>query len=146
LKKISIGSDHAGFIYKKNIIALLQEQGYDVHDYGCYDESSVDYPDFAHPVAKDVEEGIIEFGIVLCGSGNGVAIAANKHPKVRCALCWNAELSRLSRAHNDANILSIPARYVSLPLALEMVKLFLETSFDGGRHLIRVQKINYLES
>ena len=101
----------------------------------------MDYPDFAHQVAKDVEEGIIEFGIVLCGSGNGVAIAANKHPKVRCALCWNAELSRLSRAHNDANILSIPARYVSLPLALEMVKLFLETSFDGGRHLIRVQKI-----
>ena len=154
---ISIGSDHAGFQYKKDIIAMLEEQGYDVQDYGCHDEScdwagragagtdgdqSVDYPDFAHPVAHDIDTNKIELGIVLCGSGNGVAITANKHPQVRCALVWNTETAALARSHNNANIISIPARYVSLPLAKEMVTIFLNTKFEGGRHQRRVEKIN----
>jgi ribose 5-phosphate isomerase B len=139
---ISIGSDHAGFQYKKDIIAMLEEQGYDVQDYGCHDESSVDYPDFAHPVAYDIDTNKIELGIVLCGSGNGVAITANKHPQVRCALAWNTETAALARSHNNANIISIPARYVSLPLAKEMVTIFLNTKFEGGRHQRRVEKIN----
>ena len=139
---ISIGSDHAGFQYKKDIIAMLEEQGYDVQDYGCHDESSVDYPDFAHPVAHDIDTNKIELGIVLCGSGNGVAITANKHPQVRCALVWNTETAALARSHNNANIISIPALYVSLPLAKEMVTIFLNTKFEGGRHQRRVEKIN----
>lgn len=141
-KLISIGADHAGFDLKQDIIAHLQQMGYEVLDHGTHSHASVDYPDYSHPVAQDIVDRKSELGILICGSGNGVAIAANKHNNVRCALCWNVELAGLARNHNDANIISIPARFVSVPLALEMVDTFLSTSFEGGRHANRVDKIN----
>ena len=140
-KKIAIGSDHAGYQYKTSIVHWLKRNGYEVFDAGTYSEESADYPDHVHPVAEAVEKGDAYLGIVLCGSGNGTAITANKHQGIRAALCWNNELASLARQHNDANILSIPARFIPEAVALSMVQTFLETPFEGGRHQRRVDKI-----
>lgn len=140
--KISIGNDHAGPEYKKAIVEMLSAKGYQVTNYGTDSSESVDYPDFAHAVANDVKEDQADFGIIICGSGNGIAMAANKHQKVRAALCWIKEIAVLSRQHNNANIISIPARFTSIPQAVEMVEAFLSTSFEGGRHQNRVDKIS----
>ena len=139
--KISIGNDHAGPDYKKAIVKMLEAKGYEVTNYGTDTEDSVDYPDFAHPVATDVATGKANFGIVICGSGNGIAMTANKHQKVRAGLCWTKEIAALTRQHNDANIVSIPARFTSIQQALEIVDTFLNTEFEGGRHQNRVNKI-----
>lgn len=138
---ISIGNDHAGPEYKKAIIAFLEEKGHTIINHGTDTFDSVDYPDFGHPVAYDVESKKANFGIVICGSGNGIAMTVNKHQDVRAALCWIKEIAILARQHNDANVLSIPARYTSIQQALEMVESFLNTSFEGGRHANRVKKI-----
>jgi ribose 5-phosphate isomerase B len=139
--KIAIGNDHAGTAYKNAIIKHLKDKGLKVINHGTDLEESVDYPDFIHPVAQSVSEKKVDFGIIICGSGNGAAMTANKHKQVRCALCWTKEIVALARAHNDANILSIPARFTSLPQAIEMVDTFLSTQFEGGRHQNRVNKI-----
>ena len=139
--KISIGNDHAGVDYKQAIIKHLENKGNTLNNYGTNVLESVDYPDFIHPVAKSVQEGNVDFGIIICGSGKGAAMTANKHPKVRAALCWTKEIAELARQHNDANILSLPARYLSLPQALQMVDVFLSTKFEAGRHKNRVDKI-----
>ena len=140
-KILAIGGDHAGFEYKAEVVKFLNEKGYKVSDKGTYSNSSADYPDFAHLVAKAVEEQEAPLGILICGSGNGVAITANKHQGIRAALCWLPELASLARQHNNANILCIPARFVSIEIAREMVELFLSTPFEGGRHQNRVGKI-----
>lgn len=139
--RIAIGNDHAGTEYKLAIIGFLKQKGIEVHNYGTDGSDSVDYPDFVHPVSQDVEQGNVDFGIIICGSGNGASMTANKHQKIRCALCWSTEIVTLARSHNNANILSIPARYTSLPQVLEMVDTFLNTSFEGGRHERRIEKI-----
>ena len=139
--KISIGNDHAGVEYKNAIIAHLQEKGHELINHGTDSEASVDYPDFIHPVAADIESESVSLGIIICGSGNGAAMTANKHQKVRAALCWTKEIVALARQHNNANILSLPARFISLPQAIQMVDTFLETPFEGGRHENRVHKI-----
>ena len=139
--KIAIGNDHAGTEYKLAIIGLLKSKNIEVVNYGTDGTDSVDYPDFVHPVAQDVEEGKVDCGIIICGSGNGASMTANKHQKVRAALCWTKEIVALAREHNDANILSLPARYISLPQASEMVETFLNTDFEGGRHERRIEKI-----
>jgi ribose 5-phosphate isomerase B len=141
IRTIAFGCDHAGVAFRKALLDFLVQKNYKILDFGTHDSSSVDYPDFAHPTALAVESGEADLGILVCGSGNGVAIAANKHQGVRAALCWNADLATLSRQHNDANILAIPARFVPLETALEMTQLFLETAFEGGRHQKRVDKI-----
>jgi ribose 5-phosphate isomerase B len=141
--KIAIGNDHAGTDYKNTIVAYLKNEGHEVTNYGTDANDSVDYPDFVHPVATDVENKTVDFGIIICGSGNGVAMSANKHQQVRAALCWIEEIAVLSREHNDANIISIPARYTSENQALSMVKAFLTTPFEGGRHQRRVDKIAF---
>lgn len=138
---IAIGADHAGVDYKAAIVKLLEAKGFSVSDKGTHGPSSVDYPDFAHPVATDVEEGLASFGILICGSGNGVCMTANKHTGIRAALCWNEELAALSRQHNNANVLCIPARFISIELAETMVNKFMCTNFEGGRHENRVNKI-----
>jgi ribose 5-phosphate isomerase B len=140
--KISIGNDHAGPEYKKAIVEMLKAKGHEVTNYGTDSIDSVDYPDFAHAVANDISEAKADFGIIICGSGNGIAMAANKHEKVRAALCWIKEIAALARQHNNANIISIPARYTSIPQAVEMVDTFLNTEFEGGRHQNRVDKIS----
>ena len=140
--KIAIGGDHAGFEYKKMLTQFLEERGYEVKDFGPFSDASVDYPDHVHPLAKAINNKEIESGILICGSGNGVAMTANKYPHVRAALCWLPELAKLSREHNDANILCIPARFVNEKTAEEMVGLFLDTKFEGGRHQARVDKIS----
>ena len=140
-KPIAIGSDHAGYDYKEDLISFLEGKGLPFNDMGTHSKDSVDYPDFAHPVATAVEKGEAAFGILLCGSANGVAITANKHQGIRAALCWNNELASLARQHNDANILAIPGRFVNEAVALSMVQTFLETPFEGGRHQRRVDKI-----
>ncbi len=139
---IAIGADHAGFEYKQQIIDWLQHSSLLVKDFGTNSLSSVDYPDFAHPVASIVEQQEAAFGILLCGSANGVAITANKHQKVRAGLCWNIEVAKLVRQHNDANIICIPARFVTLELAIDMINIFMQTNFEGGRHQNRIDKIN----
>ncbi len=139
--KISIGNDHAGTKYKFAIVKHLETKGITVKNYGTDTNDSVDYPDFVHPVAKDVEQSKVDFGIIICGSGNGVNMTANKHQNVRSALCWTKEIAALARQHNDANILSIPARFTALPQAIEIVDTFLNTAFEGGRHERRVEKI-----
>jgi len=139
--KIAIGNDHAGTEYKLAILGLLKSLHIEVANHGTDGSDSVDYPDFVHPVATDVEEGKVDLGIIICGSGNGASMTANKHQKIRCALCWNKEIVQLAREHNDANILSLPARFISLPQALEMVNMFIETKFEGGRHERRIEKI-----
>jgi ribose 5-phosphate isomerase B len=140
-KPIAVGADHAGYEYKTVIVDLLQSKGFEVKDFGTYNKDSVDYPDFAHPVAAAVDEGKAGFGVLICGSANGVAITANKHKNVRAAICWQTEIAHLSREHNNANIICLPARYISLPMAEEMVNVFLKTPFAGGRHEKRVKKI-----
>jgi ribose 5-phosphate isomerase B len=139
--KIAIGGDHAGFQYKQEIIKSLQAQGHEVKDFGPYSEASVDYPDFAHPLSKAVEKKEYDLGILICGSGNGVAITANKYQGIRAALSWNKEIAALARQHNDANVVSIPARFVSIEEAKEITNTFLQTPFEGGRHQNRVDKI-----
>lgn len=139
--KISIGNDHAGTAYKVAIVQLLQEKGHTVTNYGTDSESSVDYPDFVHPVAQDVVNKNVDFGILICGSANGVAMTANKYQEVRAGLCWTKEIVTLIRQHNNANILCIPARFTAIPQALQMVETFLTTEFEGGRHQNRIDKI-----
>jgi ribose 5-phosphate isomerase B len=139
--KIAIGNDHAGPDYKKAIIDMLQTKGYEVTNYGTDTFDSVDYPDFGHPVAKDISEGKADFGIVICGSGNGIAMTANKHQNVRAALCWVKDIAQLARLHKNANVISIPARFTSIQQAVEMVEVFISTDFEGGRHIKRVDKI-----
>ncbi|SDG94681.1 ribose 5-phosphate isomerase B [Psychroflexus sediminis] len=138
---ISIGNDHAGTTYKNAIQNYLLSQSIEVINHGTDSEDSVDYPDFVHPVAADVEHATSDFGIIICGSGNGANMTANKHKGIRSALCWNTELVALARQHNNANILSLPARFISLEEAIDFVKVFLKTSFEGGRHERRVEKI-----
>ncbi|SFU27162.1 ribose 5-phosphate isomerase B [Pustulibacterium marinum] len=139
--KIAIGNDHAGPAYKFAIVEYLKSEGIEVINYGTDTPDSVDYADFGHPVATDVEKGNVDFGIVICGSGNGISMTVNKHQGVRAALCWTKEIAELARQHNNANILSIPARYTSIEQAVEMVKTFLKTDFEGGRHANRIAKI-----
>jgi ribose 5-phosphate isomerase B len=139
--KIAIGNDHAGPDYKKAIVTFLTSKKINVENYGTDSFDSVDYPDFANPVAKAVNDNLVDFGILLCGSANGVAMTANKYPNVRAGLCWTNEIVELIRLHNNANILCIPARFVSVSQALKMVETFLNTDFEGGRHQNRVAKI-----
>lgn len=136
-----MGGDHAGFEYKELLKQFLTAAGHQVSDFGPHSNASVDYPDFAHPLAEAVEKGKCEMGILICGSGNGVAITANKHQGIRAALCWNEELGALARQHNNANVLCLPARYISADTAQAIVSVFLNTAFEGGRHLNRVNKI-----
>lgn len=138
---IPIGCDHAGFELKAAIIEYLEEKGYTVKDFGCFSTESIDYADFAHPVASLVEETPEMKGILICGSGNGINMTANKHQGIRAALCWNTEIAALARQHNDANIITLPARFISEELAIEMVDTFFSTAFEGGRHLNRINKI-----
>lgn len=140
--KISIGSDHAGFEYKSKLVPYLESKGYAIIDKGTMSTESTDYPDYAHAVSRDVENNAVNFGILLCGSANGVSITANKHQKIRAAICWKIEIAKLARAHNNANIICIPARFVSLALAKKMIDVFLVEKFEGGRHLRRVKKIS----
>lgn len=142
--KIAIGSDHAGFLYKEAIIAMLQTEGHEVKNFGTFSTESVDYPKFIRPVAEAVAAGEYERGIVLGGSGNGEAITANRTKGIRCGLCWNTESAILTRKHNDANVLSLGERMMSLELALEIVRLFLSTPFEGGRHIDRIREIDEL--
>ncbi len=142
IKSIAIGSDHAGFECKKNIAHWLTKQNLILQDFGTFDTSSVDYPDFAHLVARAVENNEVGFGILICGSGNGVAITANKHKNIRTALCWTEEIAKLARQHNNANIICIPARFVDIAAAQRMVEIFLQIPFEGGRHQRRVDKID----
>ncbi len=141
IKKIAIGGDHAGFEYKTELIKFLTAEGYELNDFGPYSDASCDYADFAHPVASAVENKEYTFGILLCGSANGVAITANKHQGIRAGLAWNVEVSSLIRQHNDANILCIPVRFVSLEEAIAITKVFFSTEFEGGRHKTRIDKI-----
>jgi len=138
---IAIGSDHAGFEYKELIIKYLNKSGHNVLNKGTFSPDSADYADFAHPVAIAVETSVADLGILVCGSGNGVCMTANKHTKIRAALCWTTELAALARQHNNANILCVPARFVSKRMAQNMVKVFLESNFEGGRHQTRIDKI-----
>jgi len=139
--KISIGNDHAGPEYKKAIVDFLKQKGHEIINHGTDTFDSVDYPDFGHPVAIDVATGKADFGVVICGSGNGINMTVNKHQGIRSALCWDKEIASLARQHNDANIISIPARFTSIQQAVEMVDTFLNTNFEGGRHANRVNKI-----
>jgi ribose 5-phosphate isomerase B len=140
-KPIAIGSDHAGYEHRIALIQWLGENGYAVKDVGVYENNSCDYPDYAHPVANMVQNGEVAFGILLCGSANGVCITANKHQGIRAGLSFHPEVARLIRLHNDANIIGIPARFVSLEEAKEMLEIFIKTGFEGGRHQARVDKI-----
>ena len=142
---IPIASDHGGFEMKQFLIEKLNEAGYTVDDFGTYSNESVDYPDFIHPLASAIENGDYSLGIILCGSGNGAQMTANHHHHVRAALCWNEELAKLARQHNDANILSLPGRFIPFDQAWRMVQLFLTTPFEGGRHTRRVEKIERLD-
>ncbi|MCS6933907.1 MAG: ribose 5-phosphate isomerase B [Chitinophagales bacterium] len=139
--KLAIGGDHAGFAYKQEIIAHLHAKGYTVKDFGPFTPESVDYPDYVHPLADAVERGEFAFGILLCGSANGVAMTANKHRGIRAAVVWDVPLAQLARAHNDANIICLPARFIPMDLAIRCTEEFLKTSFEGGRHQRRVEKI-----
>ena len=141
---IPIASDHGGYEMKQFLIEKLVESGYEVKDYGTDSVESVDYPDMIHPLAKAIEKGEYPIGIILCGSGNGAQMTANKHPHVRAALCWNEELAKLARQHNDANIMALPGRFIPFDLAWRMVQVFLNTSFEGGRHARRVEKIEQI--
>lgn len=142
MRKIAIAADHAGFEYKE-ILKKHLETKYQVQDFGTYSTDSVDYPDFVHPAATSVENGENELGILICGSGAGVSITANKHQKIRCALCWMPEIAALARQHNDANMIALPARFIAKELAIDIVEKFLNTNFEGGRHQNRVDKIAF---
>lgn len=139
--KIAIGNDHAGTQYKLAVSTYLESRGIEVTNYGTNSEESVDYPDFVHPVANDVESNAVDLGIIICGSGNGASMTANKHQGIRAALCWSVEIAKLAKQHNNANILSIPARFVSQQQAIDMVQAFLDTPFEGGRHQTRIEKM-----
>lgn len=141
MKIIGVSADHAGFELKEYVKKILEEKGLSFKDFGTHSSDSCDYPDIAHPLANAIEFGEVYPGIAICGSGNGIAMTLNKHQKVRAALCWNEEIARLSRTHNDANILVMPGRFVSEEEALKIVDMFLSTSFEGGRHQIRIDKI-----
>jgi ribose 5-phosphate isomerase B len=140
--KIAIVSDHAGYILKERLYKYLIDESYEVKDFGCFSEEVVDYPDFGHPLAEAVSSGEFDLGISICGTGNGINMVVNKHPGIRSALCWSEEISRLARAHNDANICALPGRFISESEALLIVKTFLTTDFEGGRHKRRVEKIS----
>jgi len=142
---IAIGSDHAGYCLKEFVMTELAKDRYRFHDFGTHSEESVDYPDIVHPLAKAVNEGEFERGIIICGSGNGVSMVANKYAKVRAAVCWNEEITRLSRLHNNANIIALPARFITEEEAIRLIKVFLTTGFEGGRHERRVRKISETE-
>jgi len=139
---IAIGGDHAGFHYKERLIKHLESEGHEVRDFGPHTDESVDYPDHVHPLAASVVSEGFELGILICGSGNGVAMTANKHENVRAALCWNTELAALARQHNNANIICLPARFIAYEYAESLVDTFVKTAFEGGRHERRVSKIN----
>jgi len=141
-EELPIASDHAGFEMKEFLCKAFKDKGYKLKDLGTYSEDSVDYPDLIHPLAKDIDSGKNKFGIIVCGSGNGAQMVANKYPNVRAALCWSDEQAKLARMHNNANIISIPGRFVEQELALKMVLTFIETDFEGGRHDRRVKKIS----
>ncbi|MDD4593065.1 MAG: ribose 5-phosphate isomerase B [Parabacteroides sp.] len=141
MKMIGLSSDHAGFDLKEFVKQILDSKGIAYKDFGTNSRESCDYPDFAHPLAEAVESGAVDCGIGICGSGNGIAMTLNKHPKIRAAICWDNEIARLARAHNDANILVMPGRFISHEEALRVVETFLNTSFEGGRHLRRINKI-----
>ena len=141
MEKIIIASDHAGFRLKEKLVSWLITSRYEVRDIGCFSEDSVDYPDYAHPLAVAVENGEYDYGITICGSGNGISMACNKHASIRSAVCWNNEISRLARSHNDANICALPGRFLTEAEAKQIVKIFLTTSFEGGRHKRRIDKI-----
>jgi ribose 5-phosphate isomerase B len=140
-KPIAMGSDHAGFDQKQKILQWLNEKGFQVMDMGVYENKSVDYPDYAHPVASAVEEGEAAFGILFCGSANGVCMTANKHQGIRAAICWQTEIANLARKHNDANLICLPARFIADEYAKNILQVFMETEFEGGRHQNRVNKI-----
>lgn len=139
--KIAVASDHAGYDRKQAVLKFLQEQGIEFKDFGAFSVESSDYPDYAHPLAEAVSKGEFEEGITLCGSGNGINMTANKHQGIRSAICWMPEIAKLARLHNDANVCALPARYITDEEAVEIVKTFLETGFEGGRHLNRINKI-----
>lgn len=139
---IPIGCDHAGFLLKNSIISALSSKGYECLDFGCLSEESIDYPDYAHAVSNYITENEGTMGILICGSGNGINMTANKHKDIRSALCWKEEIASLARQHNNANILTLPARFLSTEEAIKIVNVFLNTEFEGGRHLLRINKIN----
>ena len=141
-KNIGVASDHAGFEYKESVILHLKSRGYTVIDYGCFSKDSVDYPDFAHQLAQSIENGSNELGIQFCGSGNGINMSSNKHKGIRSALCWEVEIAELARLHNDANVCTMPARFISLEKVILIIDVFLSTEFEGGRHQRRVNKIS----
>lgn len=144
MEKIGIACDHAGYQMKEFLVGLLGGRGFDVHDFGTHDETSVDYPDYAHPLAAAIESGELPRGIALCGTGNGISMALNKHRGIRAALCWEPEIAQLARLHNDANVCSLPARFIDNDTARDIVDLFLKTRFEGGRHQRRIDKIPVL--
>ena len=139
--KVAVAADHAGFRIKESLVKYLVKEGVEVKDFGCFSDESIDYPDFAHPAAAAVEASKYQYGITVCGSGNGINMVANKYPGIRSALCWSEEISRLARAHNDANICALPGRFISETEAMLIVRTFLTTPFDGGRHQKRIDKI-----
>jgi ribose 5-phosphate isomerase B len=141
-KKIALASDHAGFYLKEKLLAFLIKEKYEVKDFGSNSDAAVDYPDYGHPLANSISKGEYDLGISICGTGNGISMTVNKHPGIRGAVCWNEEISRLARAHNDANICAVPARFVNESEACLIVRTFLETPFDGGRHQTRIDKIS----
>ena len=141
-KKIAIGSDHAGYYLKEKLLTYLIKEKHEIKDFGCFSEESVDYADYGHPLANSVASGEYELGISICGTGNGINMTVNKHQGIRSALCWNEEISRLARAHNDANFCALPGRFISESEAYLIVKTFLNTPFEGGRHKIRIDKIS----
>lgn len=141
MKKVAFASDHAGFQLKSKLMVVMAERGYEPVDFGTFSEESCDYPDFAHPAAKAIENGECDFGMAMCGTGNGIAITLNKHQHIRAALCWIPEIATLARQHNNANILVLPARFVSYEQALEILEAYLSAEFEGGRHQRRIDKI-----
>lgn len=141
MKKIGIACDHAGFQMKELLVGSLSTKGYDVVDFGCHSEESIDYPDFGHPLAEAIENGELEQGVGLCGSGEGMAMTLNKHQGIRAGLCWNTDVAALTRQHNDANVVVLPARFISNDEAIAIVNTFLNSDFEGGRHQGRVEKI-----
>src|SRR5688572_10337925 len=141
-QRIAIGADHAGFALKEKLRKYLSSKGIEAKDFGCYSEERADYPDFAHLVANGVEKKEYDFGVLICGSGNGISMAANRHKGVRAALCWKEEVARLARQHNDANVISLPSRFISEEEAIKCLDAFLSEKFEGGRHAGRVEKIS----
>jgi ribose 5-phosphate isomerase B len=138
---IALASDHAGYSLKQQVLAFLEEHGAQVKDFGCYSTDSCDYPDYAHPLADAVQKREVDYGIVICSTGNGITMTANKHQGVRAALCWEPRLAELARQHNNANVLGLPANFISAPIAIDIVRIFFQTDFEGGRHERRVNKI-----